>query len=51
MDVLLFMLPFMLAVAVAFLGLFLWAVSGSQYDDPEGEKHRIFFDDLPAPRG
>lgn len=52
MDLLLFMLPFMLAIALTFLGGFLWAVRSSQYEDPEGEKHRIFFEDVPsAPRG
>lgn len=45
MDVMLFMLPFMIVVALAFLGLFLWAVKGHQYEDLEGEKHRIFFAD------
>ncbi len=45
-----FMLPFMLAVAGAFLGLFLWAVRTSQYEDLEGEKHRIFFDETPPRR-
>jgi cbb3-type cytochrome oxidase maturation protein len=44
MDLLVFMLPFMLALGGAFLGLFLWAVKGAQYDDPEGDKLRIFMD-------
>ena len=50
MEMLFFMLPFMFAFALAFLGLFLWAVRSSQYEDLEGEKHRIFFEDRPAPR-
>lgn len=50
MSLMIFMLPFMLAMAAVFLGLFLWAVRTSQYEDLEGEKHRIFFDDVPAPR-
>jgi cbb3-type cytochrome oxidase maturation protein len=49
MDLMLMMLPFMLAIGGAFLGLFIWAVEARQYEDPEGEKHRIFFEDDPAP--
>ena len=49
MDLMLMMLPFMLAIGGAFLGLFIWAVNARQYEDPEGEKHRIFFEDDPAP--
>lgn len=45
MDLLLFMLPFMLALGTAFLGLFVWAVRHAQYDNLEDEKHRIFFDE------
>jgi cbb3-type cytochrome oxidase maturation protein len=51
MDTLLFMLPFMVAVGTAFVAMFLWAIRAGQYDDLEGEKHRIFFEPDPAPVG
>jgi cbb3-type cytochrome oxidase maturation protein len=51
MDTLLFMLPFMVAVGGAFVAMFLWAIRTGQYDDLEGEKHRIFFEPDPAPVG
>ncbi|MEB3330215.1 MAG: cbb3-type cytochrome oxidase assembly protein CcoS [Candidatus Sericytochromatia bacterium] len=44
METLLFMLPFMVTVGVAFVAMFLWAIRAGQYDDLEGEKHRIFFE-------
>jgi cbb3-type cytochrome oxidase maturation protein len=43
------MLPFMVAVGAAFVAMFLWAIRAGQYDDLEGEKHRIFFEPDPAP--
>lgn len=45
MGLLVFMLPFMLALGGAFLAMFFWAVTHAQYEDLEGEKHRIFFDE------
>lgn len=45
MDLLLFMLPFMLAIGGALLGCLIWAVRSDQFEDLEGEKHRILFED------
>lgn len=44
METLVFMLPFMVAVGLVFLGMLVWAVRSRQYEDLEGEKHRIFFE-------
>lgn len=41
----LFMLPFMLTLGGAFLGLLVWAVRTLQYEDLEGDPQRIFFED------
>lgn len=49
MASLLFMLPFMVLVGLAFTGAFLWAIRTGQYEDLEGEKHRIFFEPDPLP--
>lgn len=46
MSLMLFMLPFMLALGGALLAVFLWAVRQDQFEDLEGEKHRIFFEDM-----
>jgi cbb3-type cytochrome oxidase maturation protein len=45
MSLLLFMLPVMLFVGCVLLAMLLWAVRSGQFEDLEGEKHRIFFDD------
>jgi cbb3-type cytochrome oxidase maturation protein len=45
MSLLLLMLPLMLAFGLILLGLLLWAVRNGQFEDLEGEKHRILFDD------
>ena len=45
MEMLLLMLPFMLAIGGVLLALLLWAIRHNQFEDLEGEKHRIFFDD------
>jgi cbb3-type cytochrome oxidase maturation protein len=50
MSLFLFMLPFMLAVGGVVLGGFVWAVRADQFDDLEGEKHRIFFEDHERPQ-
>lgn len=41
MALLLFMLPFMLAVGACVLGGFVWAVRSDQFEDLEGQKHRF----------
>ena len=45
MEMLLIMLPFMMAIGGVLLGLLVWAIRNNQFEDLEGEKHRIFFDD------
>lgn len=42
MDLLLLILPCMLVVGAVLLGGFIWAVRADQFEDLEGEKHRIF---------
>lgn len=49
MDLMLWMLPFMALVGLAFVAAFLWAIRTGQYEDLEGEKHRIFFEPDPLP--
>lgn len=54
MSLLFLMLPVMLVVGCVLLAMLLWAVRSGQFEDLEGEKHRIFFDEPgygePAPR-
>ncbi|MNT28026.1 Cytochrome oxidase maturation protein cbb3-type [compost metagenome] len=45
MSLLLLMLPLMLVFGLILLGLLLWAVRNGQFEDLEGEKHRILFDE------
>jgi len=49
-ETLIFMLPFMVAVGLVFLGMLVWAVRSHQYEDLEGEKHRIFFESDSPPQ-
>jgi cbb3-type cytochrome oxidase maturation protein len=49
METLVFMLPFMVAIGLLFLSMLVWAVRSRQYEDLEGEKHRIFFEPDSAP--
>ena len=44
MSLLVVMLPMMLGFALMRLALLLWAVRNGQFEDLEGEKHRILFD-------
>ena len=50
MNILLLLVP--IALALGFVGLlaFLWALRSGQFEDLEGEAHRIFIDDDGAPR-
>jgi cbb3-type cytochrome oxidase maturation protein len=45
MNVLVFLIP--AALLLGFIGLlaFVWAAKNGQYDDLDGEAHRILFDD------
>jgi cbb3-type cytochrome oxidase maturation protein len=45
MSLLLLMLPLMLVFGLVLLAFLLWAVRNGQFEDLEGEKHRILFDE------
>lgn len=52
MDVLIYLIPASLALGALGLAGFLWTLRHRQYDDPEGDKHRILsseWDDRPKP--
>jgi cbb3-type cytochrome oxidase maturation protein len=57
MSLLIVMLPLMIAFALVLLAGLMWAVRHGQFEDLEGEKHRILFDEpghgeqAAAPRG
>lgn len=51
MDVLIFLIPVALLLGLLGLAGFLWSLKTGQYDDLEGAKYRILYDDdLPAGR-
>ncbi|MCB1413564.1 MAG: cbb3-type cytochrome oxidase assembly protein CcoS [Xanthobacteraceae bacterium] len=41
----LYLVPIALALGLAGLGAFMWALSSGQYDDLDGAAERILFDD------
>jgi len=45
MDVLFLMLPCTLLIGLIMLGFLIWSIRSGQFDDLEGEKHRILFED------
>lgn len=45
MNALLFLIPLALALGLAGLVAFLWALKSGQFDDLDGAAHRILFDD------
>jgi cbb3-type cytochrome oxidase maturation protein len=45
MDVLLYMIPLALVLGLIALGGFVWALKSGQYDDLEGDAHRILLDE------
>ena len=45
MDALYIMIPIALVIALAALGAFLWSLKSGQYEDVEGPKYRMLFDD------
>lgn len=52
MNVLVYLIPISLALGGLGLGFFIWTVKSNQYDDPEGDAHRILsdeYDDHPKP--
>jgi len=52
MQVLVFLIPISLFLGGVGLVAFFWTLKSSQYDDPEGDAHRILsdeYDDSPAP--
>lgn len=48
MTGLLFLIPIALAMGLAGLLAFLWALRSGQYDDLDGAAGRVLFDDPPA---
>lgn len=48
MTGLLFLIPIALAMGLAGLVAFLWALKSGQYDDLDGAAGRVLFDDPPA---
>ncbi len=52
MEILVYLIPISLALGALGLGAFWWAVKSRQFDDPEGDSHRILsdeWDDHPRP--
>ena len=53
MNVLAFLIPISLTLGAIGLVGFIWTLRHRQYDDPDGDSHRILsedYDDEPAPR-
>ena len=48
MDILLFLIPCALLLSGIGLGLFFWAVRQNQFDDLEGPRWKILYEDAPA---
>lgn len=52
MNVLVYLIPISLILGGVGLGAFYWALKGQQFDDPQGDSHRILnddYDDRPKP--
>lgn len=45
----LYLIPIALALGIAGLGAFMWALRSGQYDDLDGAAERILFDEEKAP--
>lgn len=45
MDVLLYLIPLAVAIALIALAGFFWALRNNQFDDPKGNAERILRDD------
>ncbi len=53
MDIILMLIPAALVFSVVALLVFRWSVNSEQYDDMEGEAHRILMDNedmIPTPK-
>lgn len=48
MDILLIMIPGCILMALVMFGFFVWATKTGQFEDLEGAKYRILYDDEPA---
>lgn len=51
MDVIYGLIPGMLLLGLVALGIFFWAAKSGQFEDMEGEAHRILMDDEFLPEG
>ena len=49
MDILLYLIPIALTLGLVGLAGFLWALRNNQFDDLEGNAHRILLDDEDDP--
>ena len=45
MNVLVYLIPVSLILGGLGLAAFFWAIRGRQFDDPDGDSHRILSDD------
>jgi cbb3-type cytochrome oxidase maturation protein len=45
MDIILMLIPAALVISVAAFAVFYWSVKTDQYEDMDGEAHRILMDD------
>lgn len=45
MEVIYFLLPVAIVMSATGLGFFVWALRGGQFDDLEGPRWRVIFDD------
>lgn len=50
MEVIYGLIPGMIVLGLVGLGVFFWAARSGQFDDMEGEAHRILMDDDLSPR-
>ena len=45
MNVLAYLIPVSLILGAAGLAAFIWSLNTRQYDDPDGDSHRVLSDD------
>ena len=45
MEVIYMLIPGMIVLGLVMVGVFVWAVKSGQYDDLEGDAHRILMDE------
>lgn len=45
MDVLYWLIPAILVIGIAMVGLLFWTIRSGQYDDPDGAANRILMDE------